>query len=77
MSISFEGGPVHGDELHGFTARMIENVDPPFVCFSIDGRWEHYVRVMGESRFVHAGPCRKIAEGGGHPDCGHDHTSGW
>lgn len=77
MSIQFEGGPIGGDELHGLTARVIEDVDPPFVCFNVDGRWEHYVRLQGEPRFVHAGPCHRLAVGGAHPDCGHDHTSGW
>lgn len=76
MSISFEGGPVDGNELHGFTQRMIANIEPPFVCFSIDGRWEHYERVT-DTTYQHTGACRKIAQGPGHPDCGHDHDKGW
>jgi hypothetical protein len=75
--IEFEGGPEDGNVLHGLGARIIEGVDPPFVCFSIDGRYEHYVRVVGEPRFVHVEACHTLALEGAHPDCGHDHDSDW
>ena len=39
--IEFEGGPEDGNVLHGLGARIIEGVDPPFVCFSIDGRYAY------------------------------------
>lgn len=76
MTISFEGGPVSGDQLHGFGARLIADMAPPFVCFSIDGRWEHYVWST-DTEYQHAGACHSMAQGPGHPDCGHDHDSDW
>lgn len=76
MTISFEGGPADGDELHGLAARVVGDWGPPFVCASIDGRHEHYVRVA-EGRYRHAGACRRLAEGGRHPGCGHNHETEW
>jgi hypothetical protein len=76
MSISFEGGPLDGDELHGLTASVVANVDAAFVCFNIDGRWEHYVQVA-DGRCEHRGACHRLAEEELHADCGHDHTSSW
>jgi hypothetical protein len=74
--VEFEGGPWDGVVLHSITARMIANVDPPFVCAYVDGRHEHYTR-LDERRYIHAGPCHLLANAEEHPPCGHDHTQGW
>lgn len=79
VSIAFEGGPISGDELHGLNARGETNaLGPPFLCFNVDGRWEHYVWIS-EERYEWTAPCHRLAghDANRHPDCGYDHTSSW
>lgn len=75
--LSFEGGPLDGETVHGLYQRVILDTLPPYACFNIEGRYEHYVRETEQPTYRHVGGCHLIALAGMHPACGHDHEEDW
>lgn len=74
--VTFDGGPMDGVTLTGLFARALVDNDPPFGCFEVDGRFEHYVKIEdcecgNDSCYAFAGSCSELAP---HPPCGHDHS---
>jgi hypothetical protein len=76
VNVRFDGGPLDGIEIDGLMARVLVDAEPPFACFNVDGRYEHYV-AEDANRFTHVGACHLIALAGMHPACGHNHSEDW